>query len=200
MVTDQQIRRLYKLLNTEKTQEIAAAKAGMDVKTARKYARVKRLPSELKKARHWRTRPDWFEPVWPEIQEQLRTNPGLEAKTIFAALQRQQPERFADGQLRTLQRKVKHWRATEGPAQEVYFTQEHHAGEVGASDFTPLTELAITIGGQIYPHMLYHFVLTYSNWEAGTICHSESFASLSEGLQNALWELGGVPFSIARTG
>lgn len=103
------------MLNTERTQQIAAAKAGMDVKTARKYARVRRLPSEVKKERHWRTRPDWFEPVWAGIQEQLRVNPGLEAKTIFAALQ-QQPERFADGQLRTLQRKIKHWRATEGPS------------------------------------------------------------------------------------
>ncbi len=193
MVTDQQIRRLYKLLNAEPTQQIAADKAGMDVKTARKYARAKRLPSEMKKERHWRTKPDWFEPVWAGVQERLRMNPQLEAKTIFAALQREQPERFADGQLRTLQRKIKHWRATEGPAQEVYFAQEHHAGEVCASDFTHLTELAVTIGGQSFPHMLYHFVLTYSNWESGTVCHGESFASLSEGLQNAFWELGGVP-------
>ena len=181
------------MLHTEQTQEIAAAKAGMDVKTARKYVKAKRLPSEMKKERHWRTRPDWFEPVWAGIQEQLRTNPGLEAKTIFAALQRQQPERFADGQLRTLQRKIKHWRATEGPAQEVYFVQEHRAGEVCASDFTHMTELAVTIGGESFPHMIYHFVLTYSNWETGIICHAESFASLSEGLQKALWELGGVP-------
>ncbi len=181
------------MLNAEPTQQIAADKAGMDIKTARKYARAKRLPSEMKKERHWRTKPDWFEPVWAGVQERLRMNPQLEAKTIFAALQREQPERFADGQLRTLQRKIKHWRATEGPAQEVYFAQEHHAGEVCASDFTHLTELAITIGGQSFPHMLYHFVLTYSNWESGTVCHGESFASLSEGLQNAFWALGGVP-------
>ena len=181
------------MLNAESTQQIAADKAGMDVKTARKYARAKRLPSEMKKERHWRTKPDWFAPVWAGVQERLRMNPQLEAKTIFAALQREQPERFADGQLRTLQRKIKHWRATEGPAQEVYFAQEHHAGEVCASDFTHLTELAVTIGGQSFPHMLYHFVLTYSNWESGTVCHGESFASLSEGLQNAFWELGGVP-------
>jgi hypothetical protein len=193
MVTDQQIRRLYKLSNTEETQAIAAAKAGMDVKTARKYLRARRLPSEMKAERHWRTRHDGFAEVWPEIQEQLRTNPGLEAKTIFAALQRQYPERFADGQLRTLQRRVKQWRATEGPGHEVYFVQEHRPGELCESDFTHLTELAVTIGGQPFPHMLYHFVLTYSNWETGTICASESLASLSEGLQNALWELGGIP-------
>ena len=89
MVTDQQIRRLFKLSKTEETQEIAASKAGMDVKTARKYLKVRRLPSEMKAARHWRTRPDGFADVWPEISEQLRTNPALEAKTIFAALQRQ---------------------------------------------------------------------------------------------------------------
>jgi hypothetical protein len=193
MVTDQQIRRLFKLSNTEKTQEVAASKAGVDVKTARKYLRARRLPSEMKAERHWRTRKDWFEEVWPKIREQLSTNPGLEVKTIFAALQREQPERFADGQLRTLQRKVKHWRATEGPAQEVHFVQEHRAGELCESDFTHLTELGVRISGEEFPHLLYHFVLTYSNWETGTICYSESFAGLSEGLQQALWELGGVP-------
>jgi hypothetical protein len=147
----------------------------------------------MKAERHWRTRKDCFEDIWPKIKEQLNTNPGLEVKTIFAALQREHPERFADGQLRTLQRRVKHWRATEGPAQEVYFAQEHRAGELCESDFTHLSELEISIGGEAFPHLLYHFVLTYSNWETGTICYSESFASLSEGLQEALWQLGGVP-------
>ena len=123
----------------------------MDVKTARKYLRARRLPSEMKAERHWRTRHDGFAEVWSEIQEQLRTNPGLEAKTIFAALQRQYPERFADGQLRTLQRRIKQWRATEGPAHEVYFVQEHRPGELCESDFTHLTELAVTIGGQPFP-------------------------------------------------
>jgi hypothetical protein len=181
------------MVNTEQTQEIAAAKAGMDVKTARKYLRARRLPSEMKKERHWRTRQDGFAAVWTEISMQLSTNPGLEAKTIFAALQRQYPDRFVDGQLRTLQRRIKRWRASAGPAQEVYFLQEHRAGELCESDFTHLTELGVTLAGEPFAHMLYHFVLTYSNWETGTICHTESFASLSEGLQNALWELGGVP-------
>ena len=193
MVTDQQVRRLFRLSNTKKTRETAAAKAGMDVKTARKYLRARVLPSERRAERHWRTRKDQFSDVWVEVKEQLGTNPGLEAKTIFAALQRKYPERFADGQLRTLQRKVKHWRATEGPAQEVYFAQEHRPGELCESDFTHLKELGITIAGQPFEHMLYHFVLTHSNWETGTICFSESFAALSEGMQNALWELGGVP-------
>jgi hypothetical protein len=181
------------LSNTEKSQEIAASKAGMDVKTARKYLRARVLPSELTVGRHWRTHKDEFFDVWPDVREQLIGNPGLEAKTLFASLQRRHPERFADGQLRTLQRKVKHWRATEGPAQEVYFAQEHRPGELCESDFTYLTELGITVGGQPFAHMIYHFVLTHSNWETGTICFSESFAALSEGLQNALWELGGVP-------
>ena len=179
--------------NTEKTQEIAAAKAGMDVKTARKYLEARKLPGEMRAERHWRTRKDEFADVWPGLEAQLAENPGLEAKTIFAALQRQYGERFSEGQLRTLQRRVKRWRATGGPAQEVYFAQEHHAGELCESDFTHLTDLEITIGGQAFPHLLYHFVLTYSNWETGTVCFSESFASLSEGLQRALWELGGVP-------
>jgi hypothetical protein len=111
----------------------------MDVKTARKYLRARRLPSERESERHWRRREDGFSAVWPEIQEQLRMNAGLEAKMLLAALQRRYPERFADGQLRTLQRRIKQWRATEGPAREVYSVQDHRAGELYESDFTHLT-------------------------------------------------------------
>lgn len=178
---------------TEKTQEVAAAKAGMDVKTARRYLREGGLPSEGKPERTWRTRLDPFDQVWEAVRGQIDAQPGLEAKTIFEALQRQYPGEFADGQVRTLQRRIKRWRATEGPGREVFFAQKHVPGRLGESDFTYMSELGVTIGGQSFPHMLYHFVLTYSNWEAVTLCYSESFESLSEGLQNALWELGGVP-------
>jgi hypothetical protein len=108
-------------------------------------------------------------------------------------LQRRSPGQFADGQLRTLQRRIKVWRASEGPAKEVFFPQLHHPGELSQSDFTHMNKLGITIGGRPYDHLIYHFVLTYSNWETGSICYSESFESLSAGLQNALWQLGGVP-------
>lgn len=193
MVTDQQVKRLWRLWQEKLSLEVAAAKAGMDVKTARKYLRDRRLPSEMKQKHLWRTRPDAFEEVWPELQERLVLEPGLQAKTLFEYLQRTFPGRFPDGQLRTLQRRIKHWRATEGPAREVFFAQEHQPGQLCESDFTHCRELQVTIGGQPFPHLLYHFVLSYSNWETGTICYSESFESLSEGLQNALWELGGVP-------
>jgi hypothetical protein len=193
MVTDVQVRRLKRLSKTEKTQEVAAAKAGMDIKTARKYLRDGGLPSEQNRNRTWRTRPDPFDGVWEEIRHRIDAHPGLEAKTLFEALQRERPGEFADGQLRTLQRRIKRWRATEGPGREVFFAQKHVPGRLSQSDFTHMTELGITIGGQSFPHMLYHFVLTYSNWETATLCYSESFESLSEGLQNALWELGAVP-------
>jgi hypothetical protein len=193
MVTDNQVRRLRKLSNTEQNQEIAAAKAGMDPKTARKYLAVNRLPSEIRKVRHWRTRPDPFQEVWELVRQQVEESPGLEAKTLFEWLQREYPGRYADGQIRTLQRRIKQWRAIEGPAQEVYFSQQHEPGRLCASDFTRMGELGITIGGQTLDHLVYHFVLTYSNWETGTICYSESLESLSEGWQNAVWELGAVP-------
>ena len=193
MVTDAQVRRLKRLSKTEKNEELAAAKAGMDRKTARDYLKDPRLPSERKEDRTWRTRADPFGEEWEKIREQIATNPGLEARTLFEALQRQYPGRFAAGQLRTLQRRLKHWRATAGPEQEVFFAQQHVAGRLGQSDFTRMGELNITIGGQSFPHLLYHFVLTYSNWEDVSLCYSESFESLSEGLQNALWQLGGVP-------
>ena len=178
--------------NTEKNQEIAAAKAGMDPTTARRYRNLERLPSELKKERPWRTREDPFSEVWDAVEKQIEESPNLEAKTLFEWLQREYPGRFSDGQIRTLQRRIKLWRVTEGPAQEVYFGQVHVPGRLCASDFTHMTELGITLAGQTFEHLVYHFVLTYSNWETGTICYSESLESLSEGWQNAVWELGAV--------
>ena len=177
----------------EQNQEIAAAKAGMDAKTARRYLRSGKLPSERNRDRSWRTRADPYEGVWEEVMSLLADGPGLEAKTVLEELQRRYPGRFGDGQLRTLQRRVKVWRALEGPSKEVYFRQRHEPGRLSASDFTHMTEINITIQGRSFPHLVYHFVLTYSNWETGTICYSESFESLAEGLQNALWELGKVP-------
>lgn len=193
MVTDRQVRRLMSLCQTESSLQTAADKVGMDRGTGRKYRRIGKLPSELRPDHDWRTRPDGFAEVWPWVAQQLLVNPGLEAKTLLEALQRAHPGVFADGQLRTLQRQVKRWRGLEGPGKEVFFAQVHHPGRLCASDFSHMTKLGVTIGGRSFEHLIYHFVLTYSNWETFTICYSESFESLSEGLQNALWELGGVP-------
>jgi hypothetical protein len=193
MVTDQQVRRLFKLMQTEKTQAVAAVKSGMDEKTARKYVKAGMLPSALKKERTWRTRPDPFTDIWDEVRESITANPGLEAKTLFDDLQNRFPGKFSDGQLRTLQRHIKRWRVLEGPSREIFFPQQHRPGELAQSDYTHMGKLGITIANQPFEHLLYHFVLTYSNWETGSICYSESFESLSEGLQSALWELGGVP-------
>ena len=193
MVTDNQVRRLLKLMQTEETFGTAAAKAGMDDKTARKYARSGKLPSDMRKEHTWRTREDPFARVWEEVRMKLAINPGLEAKTLFDYLQRKYPGEFSDGQLRTLQRRVKTWRALEGPPKEVFFPQEYSPGQLSQSDFTYMNKLGIRVGGRRFNHLIYHFVLPYSNWETGTVCYSESFESLSEGFQNALWELGGVP-------
>lgn len=193
MVTNQQVRILMKAMKTEKTVAVAAAKAGMDEKTGRRYRRLGKWPSEMKQPHRWRTRPDPFEEVWEEVGEMLKENAGFEAKTLFEDLQRRYPGRFSDGQLRTLQRRIKVWRALEGPQQEVMFEQVHRPGALGQSDFTHMDSLKVTIAGQSFDHLIYHFVLTYSNWEAGTVCFSESFESLSEGLQRALFDLGGVP-------
>jgi hypothetical protein len=90
---------------------VAAMRAGMDRKTARKYAKEKKLPSELVEPRDWRTRADAFVADWPEIEAMLKDSPGLEAKSIFAVLSLKYEGRYEDGQLRTLQRRIKWWRA-----------------------------------------------------------------------------------------
>jgi hypothetical protein len=193
MISDRQARKVIELMQTEPTKAIAAAKAGMSEGTARKWTRLGKLPSEVKIAHTWRTREDPFEGVWDRIRPMFELNSGLEAKTVFEYLQREQPGVFADSQLRTLQRRVKRWRALEGPGREIFFPQLYWPGELSESDFTHMELLHVTLAGCRFDHLIYHFVLPYSNWEDGTICFSESFESLSEGLQNAFWELGGVP-------
>lgn len=193
MVKDEQVRKLMKLINQEKLLATAAVKAGMSEKTARKYRDLKQLPGQCAPEHDWSNYPDAFSGVWPWVALQLKDNEGLKAKTLFEVIQREYPGIFPDGQLRTFQRRVKTWRGLHGAAREVFFTQVYEPGVWGCSDFTHMNKLAITINGTLFEHMLYHFVLCYSNWDTFTICYSESLESLSNGLQNALWELGGVP-------
>ena len=159
MVTDEQVRRLMKYIQKEKSYGIAAAKAGMDEKTARKYRSLGILPSDIQAEHNWRNRSDTFSEVWDEVRSHLEINSGLEAKTLFEDLQRRYPGRFSDGQLRTLQRRVKIWRALEGPPKEVFFPQIHKPGVLCQSDFTHMSSLGVTIGGHPLKHMIYHFVL-----------------------------------------
>lgn len=173
----------------------AADKAGMSEKTARKYTEAGKGPEELKIPHTWKTRKDSFSDVFKDVEEMLENHPGLEAKAIFEWLCEEHPGKFSTGQLRSFQRRVKQWKCLFGKNKEVYFSQEHKPGQRGQSDFTCMNKLEITVGGKLFKHLVYHFVLTYSNWETGSICYSESFESLCEGLQNALWDLGGVPQS-----
>ena len=145
MISDRQARKIIELMQTEPTKAIAAAKAGMSERTARKWARLEKLPSEAKITHTWRTREDPFEGVWDRIRPMFEVNPGLEAKTVFQYLQREQPGVFADSQIRTLQRRVKRWRALEGPGQEIFFPQTVSAGETLGSDFTHMESLGVTL-------------------------------------------------------
>lgn len=137
--------------------EIAAAKAGMDPKTAQKYLRVRCLPSEMQQKHMWRTRPDPFAEVWEEIEQWLRVEPGLQAKTLFEHLQQREPGRFGEGQVRTLQRPIKIWRALEGPLPGSVFCTGLLSRRTMPVGFTHCRELAITINRQAFPHLIYHF-------------------------------------------
>jgi transposase len=193
MKKDAEVRLLIEERRKGRTQTLAAARAGMSERTARRYEQAGRLPSQLRRPRTHRTRPNPFRTDWPWIVAQLERDPALQAKTLFDLLQAQHPDRYTAGQLRTLQRHIAGWRAVSGPAKEVMFAQVHVPGEVAQSDFTHMTALGVTLGGVPFAHLVYHLVLTYSNVEAVHVCFSESFESLAEGLEHGLWQIGGVP-------
>jgi hypothetical protein len=192
-ITDQQVC-LYMKIRKNKTQEVAAAKAAISERSARRIESSVTLPSQ-KSRRYWRSRPDAFAQVWElEVVPLLRNAPKLMAITLLRKLQDDYPDRFPDGVLRTLQRRIRQWRALEGPPKEVFFPQEHAPGQRGLSDFTAMGELRITIANAPFAHLLYHFVLAFSGWEhVEVVVGGESFEALSKGLQNALWQAGGAP-------
>jgi len=196
MVKDQQVKLLRSLRAGGKGQEAAAARADMTVKTARKWEKSTLLPSQSKKPRDWRTRKDPFEGVWEtEVVPRLQNDEEeiLEASTLFDFLQKRFVGRFKDGQIRTLQRRIRDWRALHGAPKEVFFAQEHPPGREGQIDFTHCGELGVTIAGEAFPHLIFQFVLSHSGYRCVNLAKSETFEALSEGIQNAVWSLGGTP-------
>lgn len=193
MKQDGEIKLLLEERRKGASQKLAAARTGMSERTARKYEQAGKLPSQLKQPRQHRTRENPFAGDWSWVECQLQDDPALQTKTLFALLCQAFPGRYQEGQLRTLQRHVQAWRVQKGPDQEVMFPQEHVPGRMAQSDFTSMNALQITLAGTPFPHLLFHLVLTYSNVEAVRVCFSESFEALAEGLEAALWQLGGAP-------
>jgi len=191
--TDAQVRLLMRERTNGKTQQQAAVKVNLcSRKTVQKYEQLGQLPSALKEARGYRTRPDPFEKDWAEIEIKLAAAPELEAKAIFEWLCERDGTQYQEGQLRTLQRHISNWRVLNGNP-TVTLDQIHQAGEVLQSDGTCMNELEVTLQGEPFEHILFHSVLPYSNWEWGRVVQSESLLSIRLGLQSALLKLGYVP-------
>jgi hypothetical protein len=195
MVTDTQVRKLRRKMSEGKTQEAGAAAAGMSERSAQTWKRGA-LPSERKKERWWRTRPDGFASVWEtEVVALLQADKDgvLESLTILEHLQERHPGRFTHDGLRTLQRRVRDWRALHGPEKEIFFQQDHAPGKEAAFDFTHCTDLDVTIRGEPLKHLLFQWVLSFSKWVYACVAFGETYEALAKGLQDALWKLGGVP-------
>jgi hypothetical protein len=191
-ITDQQAR-LYMTFRRTQTQQTAAARAGFSASTGSRLDMNPRLPSQKQMPRG-RRRADPLGEVWAgEIVPMLQAAPGLRPVAIFAEMQRRHPA-FPESARRTLERRVRTWQALHGPERDVIFRQEHPPGQQGLSDFTDGSMLGITIAGVPSAHRLYHFRLAFSGWQhAEVVLGGESFIALAEGLQNALWALGGAP-------
>jgi hypothetical protein len=192
-ITDHQVHK-YKEHRNKLTQVAAAAKAGISERSARRIELSDALPSQ-RPSRSWRTRSDPLAAVWDaEVVPVLQSDPQLNAITLLEELQRRHPGEYGSGVLRTLQRRMRQWRAVHGAERDVFFAQEHPPGRLGLSDFTVADDLGVEIDGRAFDHRLYQFALAHSGWRhAVVLTEGESFLALSSGLQAALWRLGGVP-------
>jgi hypothetical protein len=175
------------------TQVEAAALTGFSARTGQRIEAGEHQPNRGR-LRDWRSTPDPLAGVWEaELEPMLKASPGLQPMTLFEWLQERYPGKYPQV-LRTLQRRVAAWKALHGDAKVVMFELRHEPGLLGLSDFTELKGIEITIAGQPFEHLLYHYRLAYSGWQYAQIIQGgESFIALSEGLQNALFACGGVP-------
>ncbi|MDF1486249.1 IS21 family transposase [Ramlibacter sp. H39-3-26] len=192
-ITDHQVNK-YKQHRNTLSQVAAAAKSAISERSARRIDQSDTLPSQ-QPARGWRTRQDPLALAWEaEIVPLLRTDVQLNAVTLLEELQRRHPGEYDRGVLRTLQRRMRQWRAVHGAERDIYFAQEHPPGRLALSDFTVCDALGVQIDGVPFAHRLYQFALAHSGWRhAVVVVGGESFIALSTGLQAALWALGGVP-------
>jgi hypothetical protein len=191
-INDHQMR-LYMKSRMSEPLPAAAAQAAMSVATAYRIENDPRLPSQ-KVSPRGRRRPDPLIDIFDaEVVPMLEAAPGLRAIGIFEELKRRRPQ-LPQQIRRTLERRIRAWRAQHGPEREIIFRQIHEPGRMGLSDFTEMGDLNIAIGGVELNHRLYHFRLACSGFEhAHVILGGESYVALAEGLQNALWALGGAP-------
>src|SRR5512144_3068566 len=185
--------RFYMKFRQTDTPPVAAAKASFSTSAAYRFEKDHRLPSQ-KKERRGRRRPDPLADLFEaEGVPMLKAAPALRSVAIFEEMLRRHPELEA-GLRRTLERRIRAWRAIHGEEQEVIFRQIHEPGRMGLSDFTDMGDVGITVARAPLEHRLYHFRLAYSGFEhAHVVLGGESFVALAEGMQNALWSLGGAP-------
>jgi len=177
------------------SQRTSAARAGFSERTARRFDANPTLPSN-RKIVHGRTVADPLDGYWEDdVLPLLERDSALQAVTLLRHLQGLHPLAFPDDRIRrTLERRVRQWRALNGPERDIIFRQTPEPGHMAQSDFTHAEELEVTIAGQAFAHLLYHFVMVYSRWEhVAVVLGGESFTALAENLQQALWSLGGAP-------
>jgi transposase InsO family protein len=196
MITEQQYRRLMTTYHQSGVVSHAALKAGMHRETAARYIEGQVGPGQRKAPHNWRTRPDPLEALWLQAKPWLEASPELEVKALFEHLLGADPALAPGHALRTFQRRVRQWRAQNGPPREVHFPQVREPGQSVQLDWTHADELVVTIAGAAFNHWLCHVVLPYSNWQWAVPCRSESLLSLRIGLQAALQALGGVPIQL----
>lgn len=194
-LTDQQVKLYMDSRKKNFNQAISAAKAGISERSGRRIEASQAGVQKKRSERHWRTRKDPLKGVWDnELRPMLQAEPQLTADGLWEYLSDNYPDQYGRKIRRTLQRRVKAWRACHGPSKDVIFRQTHEPGRLGISDFTTLKRVCVTIKGEPLNHLLFHYRLVFSGWRhVKVILGGESFEALSSGLQEAFVKSGGVP-------
>lgn len=175
----------------------AALRTGISEKTARKHRRrlmtansnTEQVP-DIKL--QFTTKAYPFEKHWPKVIDMLLKFPELQTQTILTYLAEQYPNLYKISQVRSLQPRIKAWRAESGSSRQVIFRQDLKPGRQSQSDWTHMGDLGITINSQKFKHLLFYFMLPYSGFETVMICYSESFETLTRGFEQGVMQLGGV--------
>jgi hypothetical protein len=99
-----------RVIEDVKDEDIASEPKRIEGEVIRQKKRSYRRKAKQRSPRTWRTRKDPFEDISEELRQMLIAEPQRTAKSLLLELQGRYPGRFPNGQLRTLQRRVKEWR------------------------------------------------------------------------------------------
>ena len=192
MLSDNHVKELFKYFNEYENIAEAAREVGISYPTARRYIQLGKLPSELKNTRPPDKRnifgTDWESIVVPY----LYNHPNASPRNIIELLIDQKPEKYQRNQLRTVQRRLSHWRKQNVSMIDLKEGDLKNLASLCVTGLFPVNSL-ITIRGLNFRHSILFIYIREPMWSYLIPLKKIHPFNIIEGIEEAFWKFGYIP-------